>query len=167
MERTLSSWSTGFMKYVFPALWIGVFGYGTLQLWLAPEAMVFNGVRGGATRQDQWMFLIMLIVGTLFLAWACFPLKRVKLTERGFRISNYLEEIEVPFRSVSSVAQNRWLNMRPVVLHLRQDTQFGRRIVFLPARRRLFAVWREDELVSELRARLLQHSPPDLPPRAV
>jgi hypothetical protein len=154
------------MKFVFPALWIGVFGYGTLRLWLAPAEVVFNGVKGAATRHDQIVFLLMLVVGTVFIAWTCLPLKRVYLTERGFLVSNYLEEAEVPFGNVERITQNRWLNIRPVTLHLRRESEFGSRIVFLPAGIGRLAFWREDELVAELRELVEKHSPEGLRPRA-
>jgi hypothetical protein len=139
------------MKFAFPALWVGLFGYGTLRLWIVPADVVFNGVKGAATRHDQILFLAMLALGTLFIAWTCFPLKQVNLTATGFRVSNYFSESVVPFQMVERITQNRWLNVRPITLHLRRPSDFGDRITFLPAGTRRFAFWREDELVAELR----------------
>jgi hypothetical protein len=46
-------------------------------------------------------------------------------------ISNYVTEIKVPLCSVVDVSENRWLNCHPVTIHLRGDTPFGQRIMFM------------------------------------
>lgn len=153
MERTLSAGTTFLFKYLFPVVWIGGFGMGTLELWFHPEDVVFNGVRGAASRGDQWWFLAAWVVGSAFLLWMAFPLKRVRLTEQGLHVSNYRTEILIPFGAIARVEQNRWINVRPVTVHLRHDSPFGRRITFMPAGRRRFTFWREDEIVDELRHR--------------
>lgn len=153
MERTLSAGTTFLFKYLFPVVWIGGFGAGTLQLWLHPEDVVFNGVRGAASSGDQWMFLAAWVLGSAFILWMALPLKSVRLTDQGLRVSNYRREIAIPFGAIERVSQSRWINVRPVTVHLRHDSPFGRRVTFIPAGRRRFAFWREDEIVDELRHR--------------
>ncbi|HWJ20871.1 MAG TPA: hypothetical protein VNS52_00840 [Gemmatimonadaceae bacterium] len=151
-DRTLSTTTTFVHKYPLPAIWIGGFGWGTLQLWLHPADVVFNGVRGGATRHDQLSFLAIWIVTTpLVVAWARW-LKRVRLTPDGMLlVSNYLTEVAIPPSDVERVTQNWWLGTRPVVIHLRHESPFGRSIAFIPGGFRRTFFGREDYVVAELR----------------
>lgn len=133
MSVRLSSLSTVFTKFVFAPVWILGFGYGTLMLWIRPEEVVFNGVKGAATPLYQILFLVGFLAGTGFLLWYTLRLKRVILEHRVLRISNYFQEIEVPVKQVVEVRQSR--NVRPPVLTLilRQETDFGTEIVFMPS----------------------------------
>ena len=98
MERTISASTTFFFKYVFPLLWIGGFGIGSLKLLFDPRNVVFNGVRGAATPADQLLFLATWIAGSAFLLWLSIPLKRVRLRPDGLSVSNYLREIAIPIK---------------------------------------------------------------------
>jgi hypothetical protein len=153
MLRTVSSPYTFLFKFIFPPLWIGGFGFGTLQLWLSPETVVFNGVRGGATREHQWLFLGALVLGAALLLWHCTRLHRVRLTDGGLLVSNYFREISVPFGQIARVTQSRLSNPRTITLHLRGETPLGGKVRFFPSTHGRLAFWKEDELVHELRAR--------------
>lgn len=151
-DRTLSSRTTFIHKYPAPAIWIGGFGWGALQLWLHPADVVFNGVRGAATRHDQLSFLAVWIVATtLIVAWARW-IKRVRLTPDGMLlVSNYLTEVAIPLSDVDRVTQSWSFRLAPVVLHLRHESPFGRSIAFIPAGIRRYAFGCEDDVVRELR----------------
>jgi hypothetical protein len=135
-----------------PSIWIGGFGWGTLQLWLHPADVVFDGVRGGATRHDQLSFLAIWVVLTpLIVAWARW-LKRVRSPPDGMLlVSNYLTEVAIPLSDVERVTQNWWLGTRPVVIHLRHESPFGRSIALIPGGFRRTFFGREDYVVGELR----------------
>jgi hypothetical protein len=150
VERTLSAPSTPLLKFVLPPVWTAIFGYGTFQLWTNPAEVVYNGVRGAATPATQWLFLGAFVVGVLYLAWWCLPLKQVVLAGNSLRISNFRSEVVVPLEAVERVTQSRLLG-RLVTLRLRTDTAFGDRITFLPNTRPGLLFWREDELMGELR----------------
>jgi hypothetical protein len=150
VERTLSAPSTPLLKFVLPPVWTALFGYGTFQLWINPAEVVYNGVKGGATPGTQWLFLGAFVVGVLYLAWWCLPLKRAVLAGESVRISNFRSEIVVPVATIERVSQS-WLLGRLITLRLRTDTPFGDRITFLPNTQRGLAFWREDELIRELR----------------
>ena len=133
METTLSSAGTPFWKFLFPSVWIGVFGYGTLMLWLHPEEVVMNGVKGSATPLHQWIFL----GGFVFSSWLCWQvciqLKRVIVTPAGVRISNYITEIVVPLDQVIGVSELPRVQPTVLVMSFRDETEFGEKIRFMPS----------------------------------
>ncbi len=151
MNKDLNSAWTFFFKYPFPILWIGLFGYGTLQLLLHPEEVVFNGVKGGATPAHRALLLIIYGLGSWFLLRLAIPLKRVQLDGKKLLVSNYIVEREIPINQVAEVRQNRWLNLRPVIITFRTSTPFGNRIAFIPQGSFQVMFWKEDKIVNELR----------------
>ena len=145
-ERTLSSGQTLSMKFVFPTIWISMFGLGTVGLFL----QAFHG-RGGAATPPwvKWQFLAVCIVGSMFIWWGCARLKKVRTDGSAIYVSNYLTEVLIPFDAVRDVTENRWINIHPVTIHFRHSTPFGNRIVFMPRFR--FFNWRSHPVVSEFR----------------
>jgi hypothetical protein len=80
-------------------------------------------------------FVIALVIGCAVLfpltAAQCLGLKRVALTEDALHVSNYLREVVVPLRDVAHVGHSRF-GMKTIVVRLAHETEFGRRITFLP-----------------------------------
>jgi hypothetical protein len=135
-ERTLSSaWTFG-AKFLFPAIWISAFGYVTV-LW------------SGGPSQMKFVFLVVWIAGTTSILWANAGLKRVRMDERQLYVSNYVQEIHIPFSAITDVKQNRWLNSRPITIYFRDATEFGDKAKFIPKWRIQF--WRIDPVVNELK----------------
>jgi hypothetical protein len=132
-ERTLSSAWTFWIKYVFPALWISGFGLATI---LTPD------------QQNKIVFLVAWSLGTTFILWANAGLKRVRMDERQLYVSNYFQELHIPFSAITDVKQNRWINSRPITIYFRDATQFGDRVTFMPKQR--FQFWSVDPVVNEL-----------------
>jgi hypothetical protein len=147
-KRNLSSAWTFSAKFVFPAVWITVFGLGTILLWIGG----FHD-RNNALPSPQLKFAlpVMWVLGSTFMFWASTGLKRVHVDERQLHISNYVREICVPFTAVTDVKQNRWINYRPITIYFRDTTEFGDRATFMPKRRFDFRFWRNDPVVSELK----------------
>ena len=145
-ERTLSSAQTFLMKFVFPTIWISMFGFGTLALFLGAFRDPDNTPPPEGMR---WGFLAAWIAGTAFIYWGCARLKRVRIGDSAIYVSNYLKEIRIPFDAIADVTENRWINIHPVTIHLRSATEFGDRITFMP-RFRIFN-WGSHPVVAELR----------------
>jgi hypothetical protein len=145
-ERMLSSAQTFWMKFVFPIIWISMFGLGTLGLFLGTFRGTDNSPPSGGMK---WGFLAAWIAGTIFIYWGCARLKRVRIEDSAIYVSNYLKEIRIPFDAVADVTENRWINIHPVTIHLRSTTEFGDRITFMP-KIRIFS-WRSHPVVAELR----------------
>ena len=135
-ERTLSSAWTFWAKFLLPAIWISAFGYVTV-LW------------SGGPPQTKFVFLVVWIVGTTSILWVYAGLKRVRVDERQLYVSNYIEEIHIPFSAITEVKQNRWINPRPITIYFRDATQFGDKVTFMPKQRIQF--WSVDPVVNELK----------------
>jgi hypothetical protein len=147
-ERTLSSASTFWMKFVFPPVWILSFGIVAILL-------SFGGLNDRSNAmpppQMKFAFLGVWIVGTTLILWFSAGLKRVRIDERQLYVSNYIREISVPFSEIIDVRQNRWINSRPVTIYFRDATEFGGKATFMPRWRIQLLFWRTDPVVSELR----------------
>jgi hypothetical protein len=134
------------MKVLFPAVWIGVFGYGTLTLWMGT-----GHLRGGGVPPPEmkWIFLGAWFLGTGLLLWGCVGLKRVRIDSTNLYVSNYLTEIKVPFSNIANVTENQRVNIHPVTIHFRTPTDFGETIKFMPTTR-IFAQSSSHPIVAEL-----------------
>lgn len=145
-STTLSSAQTFIMKLVFPILWIGMFGLGTLAMW----ANVLHGRDNNAPPEGiKWMFLLMWVVGTAFVLTLCGGLKRIRVDDRNLYISNYFREISVPLSMIERVTENRWINIHPITIRFRSVTDFGDRVRFMP-KIRFFGGWSSHPVVTEL-----------------
>jgi hypothetical protein len=143
VRETISSRGTFFIKFIFPAMWIIGVGWGA--------ASEFAG-RGDGAPASRWGVLALWVAGSAFFLWFCVPLKRVRLDGNVLRVSNFRREIAAPRSQIASVAQNRWLTLRPITIRFRDDMPFGRRITFIPPARFRRLAWQEDPIVRELRA---------------
>ena len=157
MLRTISSRATPLLKFALSPFWVGAVGYALWLLWLYPERALDEGESTAVTRTLQWVFLALFAGSLLILLVFVVPLKRVRLGADGLRVSNYAREITIPFSAIARVQQNWLPTFRLITVHLRTETPFGRRLIFMPAVPRLRAFWRreywkEDELVRELRS---------------
>lgn len=140
ITETVSSSLTFFYKFVFTTIWSGGFGLGTILMFVSrnpqPEGMRF-------------VFAALWAVGSFFLWGICGRLKRVRLDGTTILISNYRDEIAVSADEIAAVKQNRLINLRPVILTFKNETRFGRTVIFMP--RTSFRIFSEDEIVERLR----------------
>jgi hypothetical protein len=139
-DIALSSRLTFITKTIFPACWIIGFGLITAAIW------AWNGLPA----EMRWAFLAAWIAGATSFWWWCFPLKRVRVGGGELYVSNFRKEIVVPLGFVEGVTENRWINIHPITLHFRGDTEFGRKITFMPKSRLMF-FWSSHPVVGELR----------------
>lgn len=138
--ETVSSSLTFFYKFVFTTVWSGGFGLGTALMFL-------SGNNGSQVMSGP--FAAMWLVGSVVIWGMCGRLKRVRLNGAALMISNYRREITVPISDIVHVKQNRLVNLRPVLLTLKQETPFGHTVMFMP--RVSFRMFSEDEIVARLR----------------
>jgi hypothetical protein len=147
-KRTLSSAWTFSAKFVFPVVWISGFGLGTILLWLGGFHDRNNAV---PPPQLKFVFLVVWVLGSIFIFWASAGLKRVRIDERHLQVSNYVREICIPFTAIIDVKQNRWINSRPITIYFRDTTELGDRATFMPKQRFRIKFWRTDPVVNELK----------------
>ena len=121
--RLLSSdYLTALYALVLPMVWIAMTGFEVLGPWrgLLPRFQA-----------DGWIIGTWLVI-TAILVRLCTRIKRVSLGDGKLYISNYLRQITVSCDLIERATENCWLSINPVTIHLRQATEFGDRIVFLP-----------------------------------
>jgi hypothetical protein len=156
-SRDLSSAWTFVTKFVFPIFWIVAFGSAALSFWFGGGIIsAWLGVPSAGKSNPpppgmDFVFLGVWIVGSIFILWFSVRLKRVSMDARQLLVSNYRREISIPFNAILDVRQNRWVNLRPVTIYLREATEFGDRITFMPKQRMVFRTWRVDPIVDELK----------------
>jgi hypothetical protein len=145
--RTISSAWTFSAKFLFPAILISAFGFGTILFWSG--GLVDRNSATPPPPQLKFVFLGAWILGTTVMLWANAGLKRVRMDERQLYVSNYLEELSIPFSLIEDVRQNRWINPRPVTIFFADTTAFGSKVKFMPKQRLQF--WSVDPVVNELK----------------
>ena len=133
------------MKFVLPAIWLPFFATATILLFSG--RLSFDQPPAG---EMKWTFLAVTLAGAASLYWFCMRLKRVEMDDNALYVSNYLCETSIPLADIDEVTENRWVNIRPVTVTFRCDTDFGSRIVFMPTTR-WWRFWREHPVVDELR----------------
>lgn len=142
MSRTLSSQWTGFLKYVVPLVVAGV-AVRIAQLWRHTPASLVDATAGQSRPNPVWLLFPALIVIMILAAWRTMRYVSVRVEDDGaLVVSGYFgREWRVPASLITSVRQNRWLQMRPITVQLRSDVGFGTKFTFAPPRR-MFAQWR-------------------------
>jgi hypothetical protein len=128
MKRNVSSGLSGLFKFL-PVALLSLFGFVTVCLFLSD----FAGKSGASDAQNlKWVFLILTVVLSALILPKCAPLKEVSIDEQNLYVSNYFNEIAIPFADVSDVTENIWWNFHPVTVHLKRRSVFGDKIIFMP-----------------------------------
>jgi hypothetical protein len=146
MRRSLSSSQTFLIKFALGPVWLALFTAGTL-LMFSGRLTDTDGLMPAP--EVRWLFLGATVAGGLFLYWFCMRLKRVDLDDETLYVSNFFREIRVPLRDIEDVSENRWINIRPITVEFRRDTDFGSAIIFMP-RTRWWKFWRPHPVVGEI-----------------
>jgi hypothetical protein len=161
MRRDLSSAQTFLVKFVFPSLWLTGFILATVLLFRGNIA----DARGYPFPAEvKWLFLGGTVLGALFLYWGCMRLKRVQIDDQWLYVSNYVREIRVPLRDIEEVSENRWINIRPVTVRFRRETEMGSAVIFMP-KRVWWGFWRPHPVLQEIddAIRRVRGLPPEVP----
>ena len=147
---------TGFYKYIFPPIWISGFGFGTWQLFVNPESVTFNGVKGGAPPGVEWAFLAALLIGASLTIWIAYRLAWVRFGTGRMYVRRFAEEMDVDVRSLRSVTA---LEIRPRMIRIQFMDQSGRNqtVWLMPAFSWPSGALAEPHLLDELRT-LVQQS---------
>ena len=127
--RNLSSPLTPIVRFVLPVAFPGFVG------WIGITAITDNGATLGDLTPlgsiAAFLALLLAISSILFYAGSRF--KRVRLDGHMLRISNYIDEIEVPLSAVERVTEFSWSNSHPITLQFAERTTFGSKVTFMPS----------------------------------
>ena len=116
--KALSTSMTFFWKFIFPTLWLGGFGLGTI-------AIISTEGFGGLHMLLGWFF------GFAFIYYLCFRAKRVYIDDNYLYLSNYRKQIQVPLENIQYVSENIMLSPRPIFIEFKNETEFGKKIMFI------------------------------------
>ena len=81
--------------------------------------------------------------------WLGWPLKKVSIVGDKLYVSNFRKEIAVPITEIVNVRGNILTDPQRVTIYLRNETEFGSKIIFI-AKYRWFASWSKHPIVNEL-----------------
>lgn len=149
-RRRLHSRQTILLKTLFPCGWIPGFAAATLILFLGSAG--FTGSSGQAPPPGmKWFFLGGTIIGSVFIYWTIIRMKLVWMDSRSLYVSNLFTKIVIPLENVEVVAERRRFHPHLVTIEFSHDTEFGKRIAFMPEWR-VYGFGREHPVVVEIRA---------------
>jgi hypothetical protein len=93
----------------------------------------------------------MLAVGVFALSRTTMRYKKIALDDEFLYVSNYLKEIKIPLSHVGEVTEFKWLRNRPITIHLKTESEFGRKRTFT-TKSNGFRIFADNPMVAELKA---------------
>ncbi len=149
--RRLSSTSTGFYKWVFPALWFGFialfFGF-SLWAWLHPQSL------NGPSLDPMFLLMPLLMAGIGFVIFRrlIFDLMdEVWLDGDWLVVKNRNDKGRIALTEVMNVNFTTTTHPRRVTVMTRTATRFGSSISFMPASPRGFlSAFKPDPIALDL-----------------
>lgn len=148
--RRISSLLTLPLKFLFLPVYAVSFVNFFLLGWWGPLAHIPEFPPG-------WFLIVIAGIFTVqgILFW---PIKRVLIDDANqmLYVSNYRKEVAIPFSEIADVKESIWSDPRKITVHLQNETEFGKKIVFLSTYR--FGGWLASQhpIVDELRIRIAQ-----------
>jgi hypothetical protein len=135
MER-VSSNSTLFFVIFLPVFWTVFFGAVTTALLLQPFAFIGNNPAGPFRIGLAFFFLS----GLALFYFTLLRLRRIEIGQGFVYVTNYFKNYRYPYHNIASIETSTFLFFHIGAITLKNPGYFGRRILFLPAMRRLKAV---------------------------
>lgn len=141
MKRELSSKQTFLLKIILPII-IGI---------ICILMLVFIAVN---IRTNE---ILPLLIVPIFLAAGIYVMsrttmryKKVAIDNEFLYVSNYRKEIKIPLSTISDVTEIKWIRTRPITIYLKNESEFGRKIIFTP-KMNGFRVFADNPIVAELK----------------
>jgi hypothetical protein len=112
-----SGWTLAY-KSLVPLLLVAANGLLLLTLLYNPPKTLVDGM----------IPLVMLVAPTVLFCWQGVLLKQVRIDQDNLYVAGFFKELTIPFTAVQSVDDfHGW----PVILRLKEKSDFGRTILFL------------------------------------
>ena len=108
----ISSRMTFFYQIVFPILWSGGFGVGTLALW-------FGDGGSGGDPGLKFQFLGIWILGTAFILWFTRQMYSVQRKGDALVASRFSRRYEIPLELIDEVSATRFWNPKLITIRFR------------------------------------------------
>lgn len=124
MLTRLSSRLTIFHTLVFPPVWIGMFGFGTVMIWMGrlelPESSIF-----------RWFFLAAWVAGSAFFLWFARRLSHVWIDGDELLVIRWRHEERIPLSAVAEVSETRMWNPKQIRVRIRAGAASREQVVFM------------------------------------
>lgn len=137
MRRELSSKQTFFLKIILPVIF-GVFFAATIFLIIFRGELILTPV------------LLLMIFGMSAMYFTLMRYKKVSIDDDFLYVSNYRKEIKIPVSDIAEVTEIKWVRTRPITIYLKNDSEFGRKIVFTP-KFNGFRIVADNPMIAELK----------------
>lgn len=144
LEINLHGLDTYLYKYLLPLSFIPGDGFRSILVAFPPSSP--------ETRPGLYFFLACWAVLTPVAFWHAFKVKRVFLSGDWLIVKGFIYEVAIPLADVEEIKNAKW-PFPGAILKLKQPTEFGNHIRFIP--KRIFRSETRGSL-TELRARISQ-----------
>ncbi len=141
MKRQLSSKQTFLLKIILPIFFITTLTAMSLMLFFNFPANEFFPL--------MILFPVIALVGIISMYLTVMRYKKVSVDDEFLYVSNYRKEITIPLSNIGGVTEIKWVRTRPITIHLKTDSEFGRKIVFTP-KLNGFRVFAANPIIAEL-----------------
>lgn len=142
MKRELSSKQTFLLKIILPICFIAI-------LTAAISVIIFSSEKSEISPVII-IFPLIGLLGIFSMYFTVMRYKKVSVDERFLYVSNYRKEIKIPVSNISDVTETKWIRTRPITIHLKTESEFGRKIVFTP-KMNGFRVFADNPIIAELK----------------
>jgi hypothetical protein len=141
MGRQISSRLSFFYKFIFP----GIFVLGMINTWI----MLLTGQWAPSERLSGGT---MSLINLAFLAYSLllfWPIRKIAIDDNNLYVSDWRTDITIPISEIERVSEFFLSRPRRVTIHLKNSSQYGRKIIFL-APYEPFLFFRSHPIVAEL-----------------
>lgn len=142
MKRELSSKQTFFLKIILPIIFIVLF------------LAAFIGLILGYKKSEIFITIVIIMlafpVGIVSMYFTLMRYKKVSIDDDFLYVSNYRNEIKIPLSNIADVSETKWIRTRPITIYLKNESEFGRKIIFTP-KMNGFRVFADNPIVVELK----------------
>lgn len=142
MKRELSSKQTFFLKIILPIIFAAML------------MTVFAGIIFSSKKVELLPLIILFPLIGLFGIFSMYltvmRYKKVSVDYEFLYVSNYRKEIKIPVSNIADVTEIKWVRTRPITIHFKNDSEFGRKIVFMP-KFNGFRMFADNPIIAELK----------------
>lgn len=131
MER-VSTNLTLILKLFIPTFWIVFFGAFTIAVF-ATDARNLGALPATTLKIGLTLFLI---IGVTLLYFTLFQLKRVEMDPDFIYATDFIKHFRYPYHNIEKIEELDYLLFNLVRIHLKEPGYFGKKITFIPSKRR-------------------------------
>lgn len=142
MKREISSKQTFFLKIILPFFFVALITTVTFG--------IISSSPKGAVVTIVVLFPVIGLVGISAMYLTVMRYKKVSVDDEFLYVSNYRKEIKIPLWNIADAKEIKWIRTRPIAIYLKTDSEFGRKIVFMP-KFNGFRVFADNPLIAELK----------------